>query len=130
MFPPYPTGKPASAETHLYDRLRRFVVLLAVLFFLAACAGPSGSAAPAPEQVPTIVDKSSGTTGDPALAWAEAYGAAHPGVRLSVTGGGSGTGLAALINGTVDIANASRAIKSEEKEQAQGNGGEPGGGGG
>ena len=60
-----------------------------------------------------------------ALAWAEAYGGAHPEVRLSVTGGGSGTGLAALINGTVDIANASRAIKSEEKEQAQANGVEP-----
>jgi len=60
-----------------------------------------------------------------ALAWAEAYGGAHPEMRLSVTGGGSGTGLAALINGTVDIANASRAIKPEEKAQAEANGIEP-----
>jgi phosphate transport system substrate-binding protein len=60
-----------------------------------------------------------------ALAWAEAYGGAHPGVSLSVTGGGSGTGLAALINGTVDIANASRAIKAEEREQAEANGIQP-----
>ncbi len=44
-----------------------------------------------------------------ALAWAERYQAEHPEVSMSVTGGGSGTGIAALINGTVDIANASRA---------------------
>jgi phosphate transport system substrate-binding protein len=42
-----------------------------------------------------------------------------------VTGGGSGTGIAALINGTVGIANASRQIKSEEIEQAQVNGIDP-----
>ncbi len=57
-----------------------------------------------------------------ALAWAEAYTADHPDVRLSVTGGGSGTGIAALINGTVDIANASRPIKSEEIAAAEANG--------
>lgn len=57
-----------------------------------------------------------------ALAWAEKYQSAHPEVSLSVTGGGSGTGIAALINGTVDIANASRAMKSEEKQQAEANG--------
>jgi phosphate transport system substrate-binding protein len=57
-----------------------------------------------------------------ALAWAEAYTAQHAGVRLSVTGGGSGTGLAALINGTVDIANASRRIRAEETAEAEANG--------
>ena len=57
-----------------------------------------------------------------ALAWAERYQAEHPEVSLSVTGGGSGTGIAALVNGTVDIANASRAVKSEEKQQAVANG--------
>jgi phosphate transport system substrate-binding protein len=46
-------------------------------------------------------------------------------VRISVTGGGSGTGLAALINNTVDIANASRRIKQEEVDQAKANGVEP-----
>jgi phosphate transport system substrate-binding protein len=49
----------------------------------------------------------------------------HPEVRLSVTGGGSGTGIAALINGTVDIANASRQIKPEEVQAAQENGVNP-----
>ena len=43
-------------------------------------------------------------------------------MRISVSGGGSGVGLTALINGTVDIANASRQIKPEEAEQAQAHG--------
>ena len=46
-------------------------------------------------------------------------------VRISVTGGGSGTGIAALINNTVDIANASRQIKAKEVESAQANGSDP-----
>lgn len=46
----------------------------------------------------------------------------HPEVRISVTGGGSGTGIAAMINGTVDIANASREMKPEEIEAARANG--------
>jgi phosphate transport system substrate-binding protein len=46
----------------------------------------------------------------------------HPEVRLSVTGGGSGTGIAAMINGTVHIANASRQMKSEEVDAARANG--------
>lgn len=56
-----------------------------------------------------------------ALAWAEAYQGEHTGTRIAVTGGGSGTGLAALINGTIDIANASRQIKSEEIDRAEAN---------
>lgn len=54
-----------------------------------------------------------------ALAWAEEYQKLHPEMRISVTGGGTGTGLAALSNGTVDVANASRAIKTEEIELAK-----------
>jgi phosphate transport system substrate-binding protein len=46
-------------------------------------------------------------------------------VQVAVTGGGSGTGIASLINGTVDMANASRQIKPEEREQAEANGVEP-----
>ncbi|MGH2523428.1 MAG: phosphate ABC transporter substrate-binding protein, partial [Anaerolineales bacterium] len=57
-----------------------------------------------------------------ALAWAEAYQVAQPDISLSVTGGGSGTGIAAMINGTVDIANASRAMKDEERAAAEANG--------
>jgi len=72
-----------------------------------------------------IQNKGSDTIVNLALAWAEAYMGSHPGVRISVTGGGSGTGIAALINGTVDIANASRAMKEKEIKNAQANGTEP-----
>jgi ABC-type phosphate transport system substrate-binding protein len=54
-----------------------------------------------------------------ALAWAEEYQVVDPSVDIAVTGGGSGTGIASLMNGTVDIANASRAMKQEEIEDAQ-----------
>jgi phosphate transport system substrate-binding protein len=50
---------------------------------------------------------------------AEAYMQAHPDVSIAVTGGGSGTGIAALINGTTDICSASRMMKKEEIDQAQ-----------
>ena len=57
--------------------------------------------------------------------WAEAFMAANPGVEVSVTGGGSGTGIAALLNGTTDICAASRAMKPKEHELAKQQGLEP-----
>ncbi|MBN2357054.1 phosphate ABC transporter substrate-binding protein [candidate division KSB1 bacterium] len=53
-----------------------------------------------------------------AQAWAEAYGAIDPSVSVEVSGGGSGTGIAALINGTVDIANCSRKMHADEITRA------------
>lgn len=70
----------------------------------------------------TIENKGSDTLVNLALAWAEAYMQAHPVVRISVTGGGSGTGIAAMINGTVAIVNASREMKAEEINAAKANG--------
>ncbi|KAF0140836.1 MAG: phosphate transport system substrate-binding protein [Stygiobacter sp.] len=49
--------------------------------------------------------------------WAEKYMESHPGITIQVTGGGSGIGLAALINGSTDIANASRPMKPSEREK-------------
>ena len=72
-----------------------------------------------------IENKGSDTLVNLAMAWAEAYQHDHPEVQISVTGGGSGTGFAALINGTIDIANASRDIKDEEIAAAQEAGIEP-----
>ncbi len=72
-----------------------------------------------------IENKGSDTIVNLALAWAEKYQSLHPDVRISVTGGGSGTGIAALINGTVDIANASRKIKDEELSEAKSKGIDP-----
>jgi phosphate transport system substrate-binding protein len=49
--------------------------------------------------------------------WAEQYMSTHPGVTIQVTGGGSGTGISALINGTTDICDASRPMKQSEREK-------------
>ncbi len=46
--------------------------------------------------------------------WAETYMKSHPGTTVQVTGGGSGTGIAALLNGATDICNASRPMKPAE----------------
>ncbi len=51
--------------------------------------------------------------------WAENYMQKNPDASIQVTGGGSGTGIAALLNGTVDIANASRELKQKEYEKAK-----------
>lgn len=67
----------------------------------------------------TIENKGSDTLVNLALAWAEAYMQTHPNLRISVTGGGTGTGIAAMLNGTVDIASASREIKAEELQAAK-----------
>jgi phosphate transport system substrate-binding protein len=98
-----------------------------LVLLVAGCAcqpssssdGASGGGSDAAQ---TIENKGSDTLVNLALRWAEVYMAGHPNVRLSVTGGGSGTGIAAMINGTVDIANASRAMKQEEIEAAEANG--------
>lgn len=72
-----------------------------------------------------IQNKGSDTLVNVALAWAENYRQVQPDLSIAVTGGGSGTGIASLINGTVDIANASRAMKESEYENARANGIEP-----
>jgi len=65
-----------------------------------------------------IQNKGSDTLVNVAQAWAEAYQTVDPSVAVAVSGGGSGTGIAALLNGTVDLANASRQIKSKEMDLA------------
>jgi len=72
-----------------------------------------------------IQNKGSDTLVNVAQAWAEAYQEVNPDVAVAVTGGGSGTGIAAMINGTVDIANASRAMKQKELELAKSKGQNP-----
>ena len=85
---------------------------------LSACGPDSTSETASDSQAKYIENKGSDTIVNLALAWAERYQAEHTDVRISVTGGGSGTGIASLINKTVDIANASRKIKQEEIDEA------------
>ena len=109
--------------------MNRFIssaIIIVLLLFSVSCGPASSSAETASDSSATYIEnKGSYTIVNLALAWAERYQAEHPEIRISVTGGGSGTGLASLINGTVDIANASRKIKEEELTEAQGNGIEP-----
>lgn len=99
--------------------------LLLALILLSVSCSPSSSSQTSQQTTDYIENKGSDTIVNLALAWAEYYQGEHEDVRISVTGGGSGTGIAALINGTVDIANASRQIKIEEIEEAQSNGVDP-----
>jgi phosphate transport system substrate-binding protein len=70
--------------------------------------------APAPDR---ITVKGSDTMVILAQKWAEVYMQSNPNAVIQVTGGGSGTGISALINGATDIANSSRKMKSTEKEK-------------
>ncbi|MCP3869376.1 MAG: phosphate ABC transporter substrate-binding protein [Gammaproteobacteria bacterium] len=72
-----------------------------------------------------IQNKGSDTLVNVAQAWAEEYQNVKSDVAVAVSGGGSGTGIAAMINGTVDIANASRAMKVKEVTKAKSMGQNP-----
>jgi phosphate transport system substrate-binding protein len=72
-------------------------------------------AAPLAAQAGSITIKGSDTMVVLGQRWAEDYMAKTPGATLQVTGGGSGTGISALINGTTDICQASRAMSAAEK---------------
>jgi phosphate transport system substrate-binding protein len=101
-------------------------VLLLLTLLLSACQGTETLAAESiTGEQKAIQNKGSDTLVNIALAWAETYRDVAPDVAIAVTGGGSGTGIAALINGTVDIANASRAMKDSEIEEARANDIEP-----
>ena len=102
------------------------IFALALAVGLATC-GADGrrDGAEIPGVTTSIQNKGSDTLVNVALGWAEAYAQVRPEVQVAVTGGGSGTGIAALINGTVDMANASRRIKLEEREQFEANGVDP-----
>ena len=105
-------------------RKTAFMIGLLIIFLISGCivSDQTTSDGISISKISIIVNKGSDTLVNLALAWAEAYHQQYPQVEISVTGGGSGTGIAALINGTVDVANASRQIKTEEIQQATDNG--------
>jgi len=108
--------------------MNRFILLVITsltIVFSTSCGPASSEGAASDSSATYIENKGSDTIVNLALAWAERYQSNHPEIRISVTGGGSGTGIASLINGTVDLANASRKIKEEEVEEAESNGIDP-----
>ena len=107
------------------------LALLLMLTVLAACGGggdselTNGPAGTGPALSGSLTIKGSDTMVNLGARWAEVFMKQYPKVSISVTGGGSGTGIAALINKTTDIAQASRKIKSSEIDSARKNGVEP-----
>ena len=102
------------------------LLIVAALVMMAGCAkrttgkpgGPGGKGA-------IVQIKGSDTMVNLGQAWAEAYMEAHPEASIAVTGGGSGTGIAAMIQGTTDIAESSRPMKDKERALAKERGANP-----
>jgi phosphate transport system substrate-binding protein len=92
--------------------------LCAALLAASGCTSRSGAGAAST----TLEIAGSDTLVNLALKWAETYMNLHPEVSISVSGGGSGTGIASLINGTIQIADASRQMTAEEIAAAKKNG--------
>ncbi|HEX9735106.1 MAG TPA: phosphate ABC transporter substrate-binding protein [Thermoanaerobaculia bacterium] len=92
--------------------------LLAVALALAGCGRPGDGGGRT-----LIQNKGSDTLVNVAQAWAESYKEVNPEVAVAVSGGGSGTGISAMINGTVDLANSSRRMTEDELALARRNGG-------
>lgn len=96
----------------------RPVVLLSVV---ALAWLPAGCGGPREPEKTVIQNTGSDTMVNLAQAWAEEYAHVDPTVSIEVSGGGSGTGIAALENGTVDIANCSRQVEPQEAAQIRKN---------
>ncbi|RLG14441.1 MAG: phosphate-binding protein [Candidatus Nanohalarchaeota archaeon] len=108
----------------------RYIILISILLLAvltAGCTGESGSTGNAISAgySEDIEIKGSDTLLQMVSNMAEAYTVKNKNAKISVTGGGSGTGIAALINGEIDIADASRAIKKKELTQAKDKGIDP-----
>ncbi len=96
-------------------------LLLPLLVLSLACGSGEGG-----RSSRTVVqNKGSDTLVNVAQAWAEGYAEIAPDVAIAVSGGGSGTGISSMINGTVDIANSSRKMRESELEAARAQGIDP-----
>jgi phosphate transport system substrate-binding protein len=89
-------------------------LLVGLALVFAGCGGPDAG-----EQHRPVTVKGSDTMVILAQSWAENYMKERQGLTVQVTGGGSGVGIAALINGGTDICEASRPMKDSEKHQAR-----------
>lgn len=101
----------------------RIVFTLALSLLVAACnrdraETPAGSASTSSSDKPITI-KGSDTMVILGQRLAETYMQNNPGTVVQVNGGGSGTGIAALLNGTADLAQSSRPMKDDEKAKAK-----------
>ncbi len=98
------------------------IASLASGLFLSGCGkkeGAGGGETKPAGKVTSIQNIGSDTMVNLAQAWAESYHKVDPSVSVEVSGGGSGIGVAALLNGTCEIANSSRHLEAEEVEKAK-----------
>ncbi len=93
-------------------------ILLTTSLFLAGCSkSPDGGDGASSGKRTTVANMGSDTMVNLAAAWAEAYAEVDKTVLIEVNGGGSGVGIKGLINGTAELANASRHIEEREKAE-------------
>jgi len=85
-----------------------------ILVFISLLASPLATVSAVDTQRTLIQDRGSDSMAIAVVRWAEQYKHNNRTVGVAVSGGGTGTGIAALLNGTVDIANASRAMTRRE----------------
>jgi phosphate transport system substrate-binding protein len=91
------------------------IKILFVLFLLALFSCDSQSF----RERKNVIVKGSDTMVNLTLSWAESLMKKDDKIAIQVTGGGSGNGIAAILNGTADVANISRDLKKREIEKAK-----------
>lgn len=99
--------------------IRFLAVAATAAVVLAGCSSPKQDGGAGSGERRTLIVKGSDTMVQLAQAWAEEFMKKHPDIMVTVTGGGSNTGIAALMNKGTDICNSSRAIKEEELASAK-----------
>jgi phosphate transport system substrate-binding protein len=108
-----------TSKTRIADRPNQQFAVRAIMLFalcaLCACSGRVGPRGRGEGRAATIGVRGSDTMLALVERWAERYMDENPGVSVEVSGGGSGTGIAALVHGTVDVACASRPLAVSER---------------
>ncbi len=113
----------AALPFHQRPSTIRTTVTLVLALFLACAGAGCGPSTMSDKGASKSASKAVSIKGSDTMVhlvtnWSEAFMKDHPEAELSVTGGGSGTGIAALLNGSTDICAASREMSAEEKAQA------------
>ena len=116
----YTVGQPEGAARHFIDWIlspvgQKICADVGYYPLPPKQQGPDAGAAPAGKA--TITVKGSDTMVILGQRWAEHYMKTNPEITLQITGGGSGTGIAALINGATNICQSSRPMKADEKKK-------------
>jgi phosphate transport system substrate-binding protein len=103
------------------EKIMKKVALALSLLLVTAIAGCDSGPSKQSASIRALSIKGSDTMVHLVSSWTEEFMHTHPDIDISVTGGGSGTGIAALINGTTDICAASRSMQEKERKLAEKN---------